>query len=113
MSKTPQEVNVYFRFLKLNKMQAYTLKKELMGADFHSGSSDGEYLGTVELSEMSLHDINDFFVRQRLPIVDCDILLSTTSSQLGSFLNVPNVVNNMLKYIDCPLTIELNTETQC
>ncbi len=98
------KINVNFRFLKLNKLQAYTLKHEVMNASFVENCELDGFLGVVELSEFNIDEINDFYVRQQVAIEDCDIFAAITSPGNQMTVDVPNVVNRMLKYIDCKLT---------
>jgi len=104
MSNPITEVKVDFRFKKLNKLQAYTLQREVLGASFQEQTNTNVFLGCVPLNDESMHEINDFFVRQMMRIEDCDIQVSVDSVNDVNSVSVPKVVNRMLKYIDCDLT---------
>ena len=49
-------------------------------------------------------DINDYYVRQRVLIEDCDIFVSVSSKAGTKVSEIPTIVNRMLKYIDCKLS---------
>ena len=75
-----------------------------MNASFVENCELDGFLGVVELSEFNIDEINDFYVRQQVAIEDCDIFAAITSPGNQMTVDVPNVVNRMLKYIDCKLT---------
>ncbi|MFD2165692.1 hypothetical protein ACFSJY_05395 [Thalassotalea euphylliae] len=105
MNNTNTDIDIAFRFLRLDKMQAYTLKHEVMGASFLETDDPKSFIGVVELSQHAIHDINDFFVRQQVSVAHCDILVSAATP--AATIKVPRVVNEMLKYIDCQLTYSI------
>jgi hypothetical protein len=98
------EVKVGFRFLNLSKLQAFTLAKEVPGATYKMPRKKDYYVGCVPLTNARIHDINDFYVRQNIDISSCDIFVSTVTEYDSYIIDVPQVVNHMLKYIDCKLT---------
>jgi len=98
------EVKIGFRFLNLNKLQAYTLAKDVPGATYKMPRNKDYYVGCVPLTDESIHDINDFYVRQNIDINNCDVFVSTVTEYDSYIIDVPKVVNNILKYIDCKLT---------
>lgn len=104
MENSEIEVDISFRFLKLDKLQAYTLKREIAFSSFREHHKDEHFVGIVQLSEKSIHEINDFYVRQQVSLADCDIFISVVSEFDSNIVDIPNVVNKMLKYIDCKLT---------
>ena len=67
-------------------------------------------MGSVYLNENldNLDDLNIFYVRQQLPIQDCDILISVTSENGAATVATPMFVNTVLKHIDCQLTFSFN-----
>ena len=109
MENLKSEVSTSFRFLTLNKLQAYTLDREVPDSSYIEQGDDGAYLGSVRLTEFNIDDINDFYVRQKIDIVDCDILVSVGSRLKTSTTDVSPVVNRMLKYIDCKLRYSFKT----
>lgn len=104
MENSKTEAEISFRFLNLNKLQAFTLKREILGSMFTQQCQNNNYVGYAPLSKQNLDDINDYYVRQRVEIEDCDILVSVVSESETDIINVPIIVNRMLKYIDCKLT---------
>ncbi|MGO4892939.1 hypothetical protein [Flavobacterium sp. W21_SRS_FM6] len=98
---------IEFRFLQLNKMQAITLSREIQGATYAAHEHNSIFIGSVPLHEKYLDDINHFFIRQKVVEAQCDILISTQSAVANTIINVPPIVNRILKDIDCPLTISL------
>lgn len=104
MEEYTPEVNITFRFLRLNKLQAYTLEKEVLGASYKMPLNKEYYVGCVPLNASSVHEINDFFVRQNVELDNCDIFVSTVTEYDSYIIDIPNIVNAMLKYIDCKLT---------
>lgn len=104
MNNSNSKIKIYFRFLSLNKLQAYTLERELTDSSYQIKPESDHYIGYVPLTNYSIDDINDFFVRQMIEIEDCDILVSVAPEPDLNIVDVPSVVNRMLKYIDCKLT---------
>ena len=98
------EIDVSFRFLKLDKLQAYTLKHEVANSSFREHHKNDCYVGTIQLSEDNIDEINDFYVRQQVSLTDTDIFVSIVSELDSNIVDVPIIVNRMLKYIDCKLT---------
>jgi hypothetical protein len=101
-SNTRAEIS--FRFNRLDKMQAFTLEREIVGSLRKDHIKDHYYIVCVPLTDMSFDDINDYYVRQRVDIEDCDILVSAASDACANVYDIPVIVNRMLKYIDCKLT---------
>jgi hypothetical protein len=97
-------VKINFRFNHLDKFQAYTLVREILGSSYEEKLSNNCYVGSVPLSNDNLHDINDFYVRQRVDMEQCDIFVSVSSDSGTTEATMPAVVNRMLKYIDCKIT---------
>ncbi len=85
-------------------MQAYTLKHEIIGAYFQE-ETHNSYTGYAPLTQENLDDINDFFVRQQLSVQACDIFISIDTPLSECSVELPVIVNKMLKYIDCKLTL--------
>ena len=99
-------------------MQAYTLKKEIRGAQFYQVDDQDSFVGLVPLEEPLFDELNDYFIRQQIGYDECDILVeaiienkdTSIKNQDASIesksteITVPHVVNKMLKYIDCQLT---------
>ncbi|MDX2370200.1 MAG: hypothetical protein QNK36_17630 [Colwellia sp.] len=104
MDNSNPEVEIDFRFLSLNKLQAYTLEREIIGSSYRKHRKSDCYVGCVPLTKSSIDDINDFYVRQMIDIAECDIFVSVVSKSDSSIVDVPVVANRMLKYIDCKLT---------
>ena len=98
------DTDVSFRFLKLDKLQALTLKHEIVGADYLQ-HRDGHYIGIISLQESVFEDLITFFVRQQIPLANCDIYICTGEQPDNQSFAVPMTVNKLLKHIDCQLTI--------
>lgn len=98
-------VEIKFRFLKLNKLQAMTLSREIAGSSYVELDDGQFFVGHVPLVESKFDDINHFFIRQKIAIKDCDLLINYTFSSNTSELSVPIKVNQFLKDIDCKLTL--------
>lgn len=79
MEDSTSEVKIGCRFLKLNKLQAYTLAKEVTGATYKMPRKKGYYVGCVPLTNSSIHEINDFYVHQNIDKSNCDIFVSTVT----------------------------------
>ncbi|MBU2870580.1 hypothetical protein [Colwellia sp. E2M01] len=97
---------ISFRFLKLDKFQAYSLVREIIGSS-HSEANNlnkQEYVAHVPLTTENFEVINDYYVRQRIALEACDILVSVSAEQANGAVDIPLIVNKMLKYIDCKLT---------
>ncbi len=104
MTKATQTVSVRFRLLKLDMMQAYTFKKEINGASFYKRDNENIFVGTVPLSDDLFDELNDFVIRQQVQYDDCDIHVESAVCDASTEIEVPRVVNRMLKYIDCKLS---------
>lgn len=107
MSSSTHTNEVHFRFKRLDKMQAFTLEREILGSVKAYDEGKTCYCVCVPLTRMNLDDINDYYVRQRVVINDCDILISTSTESGTHTVEVPVIVNHMLKYIDCQLTFSV------
>lgn len=95
--------SVTFRLLSLDKMQAYTLTKEVEGASYRELEKAGRYEGRVSLQEDRLDELNIFFVRQQISLSDCDIHIEAADVFCVE-VSTPSIVNKLLKHIDCQLT---------
>mgnify|MGYP005990028427 CR=1 FL=1 len=104
MKKNSNEAEISFRFLRLDKFQAYSLVREISGSTHEEQSENKCYVAYVPLTPQNFEDINDYFVRQRIEIAACDILVSVNVDSKSGVVDVPQIVNRMLKYIDCKLT---------
>ena len=67
-------------------------------------------MGSVCLNECldNLDDLNIFYVRQQIPLQDCDILIAVTSANDQKTIATPMFVNKVLKHIDCQLTFSVS-----
>lgn len=83
-------------------MQAYTLKREIEGAYFHKHDDSDVFIGLVPLKEALFDELNDYVIRQQIQYDECDIYVNAGNAK--GEINVPRVVNKLLKYIDCKLT---------
>tara|TARA_B110000467_G_C18092293_1_gene352549 strand:+ start:336 stop:710 length:375 start_codon:yes stop_codon:yes gene_type:complete len=97
------EAEICFRFNKLDKLQALTLVREILGSSYEEHFNNNCYVGCVPLTDKNLDDINDFYVRQRVDIEACDIFVSVNSDSGTKMIGIPVVVNIMLKYLDVKL----------
>ena len=104
MDNSNPEVRLNFRFLSLNKLQAITLERDIIGSSYKKHHENDSYVGSVALTKSSIDDINDFYVRQMIDVIECDLFVSVVSESDSNIVGVPVVVNSMLKYIDCKLT---------
>lgn len=105
-------LKVDFRFRQLNKMQVLTLCRELEGVSYaEHPANEGKlkppgFEALVALTATNLDAISMFYVRQGLNLSHCDILVSVKRAAPTGF-TLPTLVNQMLKHIDCPLSISL------
>jgi len=104
MTNTSIEAEISFRFNRLDKLQAFTIVREIVGASYNEGQKDNCYVAYTTLTDNNIDDINDFYVRQQVALDDVDICISVNATSGTNTINVPIVVNKMLKYIDCKLT---------
>lgn len=56
----------------------------------------------------NLDDLNIFYVRQQIPLQDCDMFIDVTSVNDADIITTPLFVNKVLKHIDCPLSLSFN-----
>jgi hypothetical protein len=104
------EAEISFRFLSLDKFQAYSLVREILGSTHKEDEESNRYVAYVPLTKQNFEDINDYFVRQRVEVEACDIFVSVNSDAKRGDVDVPAIVNRMLKYIDCKLTFSFTVE---
>jgi hypothetical protein len=104
------EAELSFRFNRLDKLQAFTLTREMLGSSHNQHRNNNCYVGCVPLTDRNFDDINDYYVRQRVEIDDCDILVSVSAESGTKTVEIPAIVNRMLKYIDCKLTFAFTVE---
>jgi hypothetical protein len=104
------EAEISFRFLSLDKFQAYSLVREILGSTHKEDEESNRYVAYVPLTKQNFEDINDYFVRQRVEVEACDIFISVSSDAKRGDVDVPAIVNRMLKYIDCKLTFSFTVE---
>ena len=95
---------ISFRFLSLDKFQAYSLVHEIAGSTHTPDLVNNCYVACIPLTKHNFEDINDYYVRQRIALEACDILVSLSTESHSGITDVPVIVNRMLKYIDCKLT---------
>jgi hypothetical protein len=98
------KAEISFRFICLDKMQAFTLEREILGSSLEHQVEENCYIVCVPLTDNNLDDINDYYVRQRIELEACDIFVSVSSDSGTNNFDIPAIVNRMLKYIDCKLT---------
>ena len=104
-------IQVSFRLLNLDKFQAITLTREVPGAAYDNHPENDCFVGSISLNDNldNLDDLNIFYVRQQIPIQDCDILISVTSENGTKTVTTPMFINKVLKHIDCQLTFYFET----
>lgn len=95
--------DVSFRLLKLNKLQAHTLEREVVNSSTYYVEDKNCYVGIIPLTEDIFDPLMIFFERQQINIADCDIFLSVLSDKDTNIVDVPSSVNKMLKHINCKL----------
>jgi hypothetical protein len=98
------DASLSFRFLKLDKLQAFTLIREVKGATYSQQIDENCYVGSVPLLEEHLDNVNIFYVRQQINLSDCDIFIALKSENASGSFTTPHIVNKLLKHIDCQLT---------
>lgn len=104
MTDPHHDPSLFFRFLNLDKLQAFTLTKEVAGASYTPHPENKGYIGCVPLLECHLDNLNIFYVRQQIKLSDCDILIAATTHNTSGTFAIPQIVNKWLKHIDCQLT---------
>jgi hypothetical protein len=98
------ESELSFRVIRVDKVEAVRLEREIVGSLRNYHIEDHFYVVCVPLTDNNFDDINDYYVRQRVEIEDCDIFVSVASNSGTNLYNIPVIVNRMIKYIDCKLT---------
>lgn len=108
-----------FRFLRLDRMQAYTLRREIAGASFYESTDTGDFVGLVPLKEPVFDALNDYLIRQQISYDACDLFVQAKLASAGAGsgsrtlcksehrpeVSIPREVNKILKYIDCKITV--------
>jgi folate-binding Fe-S cluster repair protein YgfZ len=75
-------------------------------ADLQVTPVGGYYEVAVPLSEQIFEELMMFVVRQQVALADCDILMLL--SQPDEVHTVPSTVNQLLKHIDCRLSVQFS-----
>ncbi len=104
MNISNSEAEISFRFLDLDKFQAYSLVREIVDFSYEEQIESQRYIAKVPLTQQNFEEINDYYVRQRIEVQACDIFVSANSTSNIGVVEIPAIVNRMLKYIDCKLT---------
>jgi hypothetical protein len=107
MKSSNTDASISFRFTHLDKMQAYTLEREIQGSSREHNTDNNCYVVCVPLNSDNFDDINDYYVRQRIEMEACDIFVSVCSDTGTNTFSLPTIVNRMLKFIDCKLTFSV------
>ena len=104
------KIDVTFRLFNLDKYQALTLHREVAGVTYAPHPEKNGLVGTVCLNQDldNLDDLNIFYVRQQIPLQDCDILITVISENNQRTVATPMFVNKILKHIDCQLTFSFH-----
>ncbi|MBU0914703.1 MAG: hypothetical protein KKF22_19415 [Gammaproteobacteria bacterium] len=105
---------ISFRFRQLNKMQVMTLSREIEGVSYTEDlesetTKPRSFVALVALTSEHLEAITMFYVRQSMNVDNCDILVTVPHTAATSF-TLPEIVNQMLKHIDCPISFLLLNE---
>jgi hypothetical protein len=95
---------VSFRFLELTELQSKRLSKVIESAKTHAHYEKLCFVGSIELTKLSLLEIISFYSREKIDIDTCDIFVSICSESDSEIWEVPFLVNEMLKQINCKLT---------
>ncbi len=104
MNNSNTEAEINFRFINLDKFQAFSLVREIVGSTYEEQVESNRYIAKVPLTKQNFEEINDYYVRQRIEVQACDIFVSANSTSNIGVVEIPAIVNRMLKYIDCKLT---------
>ncbi|WP_297823973.1 hypothetical protein [uncultured Paraglaciecola sp.] len=104
------KIDVTFRLFNLDKYQAITLHRELAGVTYAPYPEKNGLVGTVCLDQDlgNSNDLNIFYVRQQIPLQNCDILITVISENNQRTVATPMFVNKILKHIDCQLTFSFH-----
>ena len=95
---------VSFRFLELTEEQASSLVNEVNLSKYRAHFKNPCFVGRIPLNESTLKEIVAFFNKYRISLETCDIFLSISTGSDTEIWEAPNIVNQMLKHIDCKLT---------
>lgn len=101
-------MQVFFRLLRLNKLQMVTLSR--LFADLQVNELLTHYEVAVPLSTELLEELMMFVVRQQVELDDCDILLQLPTLDVAQA--VPVSVNQLLKHFDCRLSVEYRAQAE-
>lgn len=97
-------MDIYFRYLTLDKMQAVMLEREIGDASYFATQAPKVFIGAVPLITINIEAIMTFFIRQNINAEDCDICVEISDAEQQ--LALPATVNQMLKQVDCPIVIK-------
>ncbi len=97
-------MQIYFRFLRLSKLQMMTLRR--LFADLEVTDNAPHYCVALPWHLERLEDLMMFVVRQQIAVADTDILVSLHSGEGAQ--SIPSSINHLLRHWDCQLCIQVD-----
>lgn len=95
-----------FRFLALDEIESECILKEVTGSRSKKHFKEPCFVGVVPLEDTSvIAEIARFYEKYNVEKSNCDIVLSISTEKDTEMWSVPKIVNEMLRVIDCKLTV--------
>ena len=103
-------MHVFFRLLRVNKLQMLTLKRLVSPLTVTELKSDGvlarsDYTVAVPLSPELIEELMMFVVRQQIALADCDVLVQVATTEHIQVM--PALVSQLLKQFDCRVCVQV------
>ena len=98
------KTKVAFRFLELTELQGKRLLRDIKPAKVNEHYEKPCSVGSIELTEQNLSEIVSFYEQEKIDIKLCDIFVSICSESDSEIWEIPTLVNDILKNINCKLT---------
>ncbi len=104
------EPSVLFRFLDLNAEQAKDLVSAIPGSRMGKHHKTGAAVGCVTLGSADMvQPILSFIEKHTVPSEQCDVFVSIFTENDTELWDVPRVVNQLIKAVDCQLVFSFTS----
>jgi hypothetical protein len=101
-NRNMKKITVSFRFLTLTPKQGLDLKASIPGSELGRHFKSKKLVGCVPLTGRTrIVSIIDFAEAHGLKPKDCDIFVSVSTEKDTLIVDVPRIVNQMIRRMDC------------
>jgi hypothetical protein len=108
--KEMKRLRVIFRFLALTPKQAKDLKAAFPSCELGRHFKTGRLVGCIALNSRSKIDpVVSFKTAHEVKAKDCDVFVSLLTDNDTGIINVPDVVNRLIREIDCRIVFSFTS----